>query len=66
MTRLSTPAKLARQASYWRTHGRPDVADRLEAALNQSGRCRICGRAIRDEQSLTRGVGPECWKKEEP
>jgi hypothetical protein len=40
MTRLAHPAKLARQAAYWRLHGRPEVAERLEAQLAANKRCR--------------------------
>lgn len=26
-------------------------------------RCRICGRELKDPESVKRGVGPVCWKK---
>lgn len=34
------------------------------AALARAGRCRLCGRLLRDEASKLLGVGPECLKKE--
>jgi hypothetical protein len=58
---LRNPAKLARQAAYWRQHDRADTAERIEAALVASGHCKVCGRTITDELSLARGIGPECW-----
>jgi hypothetical protein len=60
MTRLDHPGKLARQARYWRDHGRGDVAERLEGELVAAGRCRICGRTLTDPGSVAAGVGPEC------
>ena len=27
------------------------------------GKCAVCGRKLTDEDSVERGVGPECWKK---
>jgi hypothetical protein len=59
----TTPGKMARALAYWRAHGRPDVADRLEADLAAAGRCRRCGALLRGEQSVARGVGPTCWAK---
>jgi hypothetical protein len=63
VTRLAHPAKLARQAAYWRQHGRPEVAERLEAALVAAGRCRLCGRQLAREDSMERGVGADCARK---
>ena len=65
MTRLRNPQKVAYQARYWRAHGRLDVAERLEAQLVAFHRCRICGRALSDPVSISRGVGPECWAQEQ-
>jgi hypothetical protein len=28
--------------------------------------CRRCGRALRDPVSLSRGVGPVCWRRAHP
>jgi hypothetical protein len=63
---VTHPAKLAAQAAYWRAHGRPDVAERLEHDLVAMGRCRRCGRTLSDPASVERGVGPDCRAKEEP
>lgn len=63
-TRLRHPAKLARQAAYWRAHGRLDVAERLEAELQQAGRCRRCGRTLTDPDSMARDLGPDCARLE--
>ena len=65
MTRLAHPGKLARQAAYWRRQSRPQEAERLEAALAVEGRCRRCGRSLRDPESVARGIGPECVTREE-
>ena len=27
------------------------------------GKCAVCGRKLTDDDSVERGVGPECWKK---
>jgi hypothetical protein len=35
----------------------------LYAAIGQSGRCAICGASLTDPQSMSRGIGPECFKK---
>jgi hypothetical protein len=65
-SRSSNPTKLARQATYWRRHGRADVAERLEAALVAAGRCKMCGRTLTDPASLRGGIGPECRRKAGP
>lgn len=28
------------------------------------GRCRRCGRTLKDPVSVLRGVGPTCWEKQ--
>jgi hypothetical protein len=61
--RLAHPGKTAAQAAYWRAHGRPDVAERLEAQLAAASRCRRCGRSLTDPASVARGVGAECASK---
>jgi hypothetical protein len=63
VSRLAHPAKTARQAAYWRRHGRPDIAQTLEAALAAAGRCRRCGRTLTDPVSVEAGEGPECRAK---
>jgi hypothetical protein len=60
---LKHPAKMARQAAYWRAHGRAEVAERLEAELAGAGRCKRCGRALRDPESVADSIGPECRRK---
>lgn len=30
---------------------------------NSSGKCLLCGRKLRDAESLKRGYGPKCWEK---
>lgn len=37
-----------------------DARGQLEALLNSWGRCRCCGRLLRDPQSVAAGIGPEC------
>ena len=63
-TAIAHPQKRARQADYWRRHGRPDVAERIEVEPAQAQRCRRCGRVLSDPASLEAGVGPECATKE--
>jgi len=58
-----TPAKVAMAAKYYRLHGRPDLADRLEAELLAAGRCRRCGRRLTDPTSLVVGLGSECRRR---
>jgi hypothetical protein len=65
VTRVAHPAKLARQAAYWRQHGRPDTAERIETVLVASGRCKVCGRLLAREDSIAVGIGPECRRKED-
>lgn len=60
---VAHPSKLARQAAYWRAHGRLDVAERIEAELVAAGRCRRCGRLLTDPESVSRGIGPDCESK---
>jgi hypothetical protein len=62
-SRLSNPGKLAKQAAYHRSHGNTATAERLESALNASGRCRICGRLLAREDSIAAGIGPECLSR---
>jgi hypothetical protein len=64
MTRISHPAKLARQADYWRRRGRPDVVEAIETALAASGYCKRCGRLLTATESIEAGVGPECRRKD--
>jgi hypothetical protein len=64
--RLDHPAKLARQAAYWRTRGRADVAEALEAELAGAGRCKRCGRTLTDPASIARGLGPDCLAHMKP
>jgi hypothetical protein len=63
--RLSHPGKLAAVAAYWRTHGHPDTAARIEGELAADGRCVRCGRLLTATASVERSIGPECLKKEE-
>jgi hypothetical protein len=68
------PAKAARKlawvtAQLQRARARGDLVEAdqwdaaraaLEAILAQWGRCRICGRLLRDQRSVRAGIGPEC------
>lgn len=61
---------LGEQAGAARARGDQKTADQydearaaLEALLSHLGRCRRCGRALSDPESLRRGVGPECTRK---
>jgi len=64
MTALAHPAKLAARARWLRLTGQPATAERLESELVAAGKCRRCGRALRDPESVRRGVGRDCWSKE--
>lgn len=64
MTGIRNPGRVARQAGYYREHGKADIADMLESQLAGAGRCIRCGRALTDSTSLQRGVGPDCWAKQ--
>lgn len=35
-----------------------------EAELDHRARCRECGRALRDPDSVARRIGPECYRKD--
>jgi hypothetical protein len=59
------PANLARAARYYRLKGHIDTAESYEAELRDQGRCRQCGRPLRDPESMARGTGPECAAKVE-
>ena len=51
--------------------GRYDVdreqehVDALEAALRAATRCIRCGAGLRDPESVERGMGPDCWAREQ-
>ena len=62
--RLQHPTKIARQAAYWRRAGDTGTAERLEKVLNANGRCRRCGRALTDPESIELGEGPECRRRD--
>lgn len=53
-----------------RPHERPDElrqhADRLVQAFRDTRRCELCGRKLEDADSVERGIGPECLKKQQP
>lgn len=34
-----------------------------EVSVYSNGKCSLCGRPLRDEESIRRGIGPECYKK---
>jgi hypothetical protein len=63
MSELRHPAKLARQAAWHRLHGNTATAERIESALNASGRCRVCGRLLAREDSIAIGIGADCARK---
>lgn len=35
----------------------------LRAVLRHLERCQRCGRKLRNDLSISRGIGPECWEK---
>lgn len=39
--------------------------DALEAALRGANRCIRCGTPLQDPQSVERGIGPDCWAREQ-
>jgi hypothetical protein len=39
--------------------------DALEAALRSAGRCIRCGSPLQDPKSVERGIGPDCWAREQ-
>lgn len=41
-----------------------DEAARAERWLDAHDRCRRCGRALENPESVARHVGPECWSKQ--
>ena len=34
-------------------------------ATKEAVKCAICGKTLRDPKSITRGIGPICWGKEQ-
>jgi hypothetical protein len=61
---MKYPGKVARAAAWYRANDKPEHAERLEAELAGADRCRRCGRALTDPESVSRGVGPDCVAKE--
>jgi hypothetical protein len=39
--------------------------DELEAAMREATRCIRCGVALEDPESVERGIGPDCWAREQ-
>jgi hypothetical protein len=62
---VRSPYKTARAAAWYRLHGKPEQAERLEAQLAAAGRCRRCGRTLTDPESVSRGTGRDCESKGE-
>jgi hypothetical protein len=58
------PTKLAAAARYYRQHGRFEQAHFYETILLEQGRCKRCGARLTDPESIERGIGPDCAKKE--
>ena len=54
-------AALALALSAWEVSG--GDLDALYRALGQTGNCAICGALLTDELSMSRGIGPECYRK---
>lgn len=63
---IAHPTKLAGRAQWLRANGDRAGAERLEADLVRAGRCRRCGRALTDPESIAAGVGPDCRSKAKP
>ena len=40
--------------------------DAYRAALHRAGVCSSCGRMLEDPQSIERGLGPDCYRKQQP
>jgi hypothetical protein len=58
------PRKAAEAAAYWRRKGSTVHAARIEADLAAQGYCRRCGVRLTDPESIARGIGPDCAKKD--
>lgn len=43
-------------------HGRAPLADD-QAEILQERECLVCGRELTDPESISRDIGPECWKR---
>lgn len=41
----------------------PGELTALDAALGDRARCRVCGRALEDPDSVRLGIGPDCRRK---
>jgi Family of unknown function (DUF6011) len=39
--------------------------DALEGALRADNRCIRCGTPLQDPESVERGIGPDCWAREQ-
>ena len=63
-----------RSYKYRCDHADEDIAVLLDVVHNRnnlpedisvyhSGRCGCCGRVLTDPEAISRGFGPECWKK---
>jgi hypothetical protein len=57
---VRNPAKLAARARWYRAHGNPVEADRIEKMLTSAHLCRRCGRELTDPASIEAGIGPDC------
>lgn len=42
-------------------HNRNNLPE--DISVYHSGRCGCCGRVLTDPEAISRGFGPECWKK---
>lgn len=60
MTADSKPVKVARWALF---HAFGDKRLPEGYQIRHEGKCGCCGRALTHPDSLTRGIGPECWSK---
>jgi hypothetical protein len=58
--------KWADAARYYRSLNQFERAHYYETALIEAGRCKRCGRLLTDPDSVERGYGPECVKKDRP
>jgi hypothetical protein len=57
--RASETRRRRKEAEYY------SVADQLIRGITfgPRDRCRICKKALTDQQSRLRGIGPECWER---
>lgn len=58
--RFEAAAKAAATRRRRREKRVHEAAARIDVGPRQA--CYVCGRGLADEQSIDRGIGPECWQ----